>query len=225
MLYILPTKRGFGVELWGTYDDLKSLYDVISKFWNYEENLTSNGFETRDKIISGFSYELRKCYDGYRLTREESHFYFRSAEYFGCEISWVHFLFSLNSIRYNTKYYSTNKYDLSLLLQLEYWLENAMFEYDGKGAKELSKFISDLIYLGNDHLYLFMRRINAEYFSLGGGKIAFRKLSRLMRISVLYSNEYNFYLNNLTEDAKKLNCKISDLELNDENIDYENLKW
>jgi len=29
MIYIIPTKRGMGVELWGNYDDLNSLYEVI----------------------------------------------------------------------------------------------------------------------------------------------------------------------------------------------------
>ena len=34
MIYILPTKHGMGVEIWGTYDDLTNFYDFIGKFWN-----------------------------------------------------------------------------------------------------------------------------------------------------------------------------------------------
>ena len=32
MIYIVPTKRGLGVEVWGTYDDLDQLYGVIGRF-------------------------------------------------------------------------------------------------------------------------------------------------------------------------------------------------
>lgn len=44
MIYLVPTKKGLGVEIWGTYDDLNSLYEVISKFWNDEHNLNKKGF-------------------------------------------------------------------------------------------------------------------------------------------------------------------------------------
>lgn len=75
MLYILPTKRGYGVELWGTYDDLDTLYEVISKFWNDENRINQNGFDNRDKLISGFSYEIRKAKENHRLYKTTSHFF------------------------------------------------------------------------------------------------------------------------------------------------------
>lgn len=31
------TKRGLGIELWGCYDDLQIVCDVIEKFWNKED--------------------------------------------------------------------------------------------------------------------------------------------------------------------------------------------
>lgn len=48
----------------------------------------------------------------------------------------------------------------------------------------------------------FMRNINADYLELGGGKTAFRKLL----------------------EAQRLNCDITDLELSNDNIDYEKIK-
>lgn len=66
MIYIVPTKKGFGVEIWGTYDDLSNLYEVLGKFWN-DENGLAKGAENRDKLISGFSYEISKAKEGSRL--------------------------------------------------------------------------------------------------------------------------------------------------------------
>jgi hypothetical protein len=66
MIYILPTKHGIGVELWGTYEDFKTLHEVISKFWNDENSIKIKGDENRDKLISSFSYEIRKAYEGNR---------------------------------------------------------------------------------------------------------------------------------------------------------------
>ena len=60
MIYTIPTKKGMGVEIWGTYDDLSSFYEVIGKFWNHENQLNHKGSENRDKLISSFSYEIRK---------------------------------------------------------------------------------------------------------------------------------------------------------------------
>lgn len=113
------------------------------------------------------------------LKRTGSHFSPGNNEYFGCQISWTHFIFSLAALRFNMKYYETNKFDISTILQLEYWLENSMKSYDKTGAIQLGKFIDGGIYAGNEFLYQFMRSINAEYFLLGGGKKAFRKLHEL----------------------------------------------
>ncbi|NOQ70668.1 MAG: hypothetical protein GQ574_01630 [Crocinitomix sp.] len=101
MLYIVPTKKGLGVEIWGNQDDLNSLYEVIGKFWNDENYLSKDGFESRDQLISGFSYEIRKAMQGNRLTRKSSHYSIEEGDYYGTKIFWVHFLFSLAAIKYN----------------------------------------------------------------------------------------------------------------------------
>lgn len=150
MLYVIPTKKGIGVGLWGTYADLKLLYDVIGKFWNDEEQHTITGYKNRDLLISGFSYELRHAFQGDRLTKSESHFSFDPCNYFGVQISWVHVLFSLSALRYNMNYHASDKLDLSLFLQLEYWLENAMISFEPTTAKQLIPFINGGIFAANE---------------------------------------------------------------------------
>lgn len=225
MFYLIPTKNGFGVQLWGTYDDLTTIYSVVSELWNHEDLLCQKGFETRDDVISGFSYELRKAYGGSRLKRKYSHFSREPIEYLGCEISWVHFLFTLAALRYNMRTYDIRKFELAILMLLEYWLEKAMITYDEKGARELIHFIEGAIYPANENLYQYMRYINAEHFRLGGGKRAFRRLPNLLKQAVYFTDEYKEYAEFLKSEAKRLNCETSDLDIDDDDIDYENMKW
>ncbi|CAG5086857.1 DUF6904 family protein [Parvicella tangerina] len=225
MIYIIPTEKGLGVEIWGTYKDLDNLYLVIGKFWNNTNYLNKKGFESRDKLISGFSYEIRKAKEGSRLKRTSSHFTYDQIEYFGTKISWVHFLFSMTSIKYNMGINEINKFDISMILLLEFWLESAMKKYDEVGAKNLIGFIDGGIYAANDNIYHFMRCINMEYFKLKGGKRAFRKLPELLKLGIFNTNEYLEYQKFLTTESKRLNCEIINMEINDDHVDYENIKW
>ncbi len=101
MYYFIATKKGIGAELWGTYDDLRTLYEVLGKFWNQDGFTEKAGFDSRDKVISSFIYEIRKTYEGRRLKREYSHFMPDLVPHFGCQLSWVHIIFSMNAIRLN----------------------------------------------------------------------------------------------------------------------------
>ena len=225
MFYIIPTKNGLGVELWGTYDSLRTVYSVVGNFWNDEEYINKKGFASRDKLISGFSYELRKAYENTRLRRTKSHFSLEAVNHYGCKISWVHFIFSLSALRFNMRYIENTKIELAIFLQLEYWLEKAMMEYDENGAIGLKNYISGALYEGNDNLYQFMRNINADYFRLGGGKKNFRKLPNLLNQAVYHTSKYREYTNFLKKESDRLNCEVSELEINDDDVDYENIKW
>ena len=225
MIYIIPTKRGLGAEIWGTYQDLSDFYDFIGKFWNDEQYTEVKGFANRDMLISGFSYEIRKAKEASRQQRTTSHYSLEPIKHYGVKISWVHFLFSLTAIKFNMRYYEVNKLDISMMLQIEYWLKTAMQNYDEIGAKKLSGFIEDGLYDANEYIYHYMRNINTDYFLLWGGKKAFRMLPELLKCGVFFSDEYKDFQKQLEQDAKSLECDINDLELNDEHIDFDKIKW
>jgi hypothetical protein len=225
MIYLHPTKRGLGVELWGTYDDLNSFYSVIAKFWNNEDLANQKGFDNRDQLISAFLYEIRKAKEGSRLKREHSQYSFEQIQYYGCKISWVLLLFSLAALRYNMRYSEATKYDISIFLQIEYWLETSMIKYDKIGAGSILPYIEGAIYSGNEYIYQFMRSINLDFFKLGGGKNSFRKLPKLLKKAVYYSDEYKTHIQLLTNAAVSMGCDISKLELSDDDFDYESVKW
>ncbi|WP_185140317.1 MULTISPECIES: DUF6904 family protein [unclassified Chryseobacterium] len=195
MIYSIPTKKGLGIEIWGTRDDLEYLYDIISKFWNDESFFNFKGYEDKNNLISSFSFEIRKASYGSRLERTHSHYSFEEIPYLGFEISWVHILFSISALRYNMRMVDTTKQDIAMFLHLESWIERSMNDYDSVGAKKLLFFLDNGIYAGNEYLYLFMRHINAKFFEMKGGKTSFRKLADLMKTSIPFSKEYDSFLN------------------------------
>jgi len=225
MIYIIPTKRGLGIEIWGTYDDLTNFYEVIGKFWSDEQYATKKGFENRDKLMSSFSYEIRKAKEGSRLKRNTNHYSLDNQEYLGCQISWVHMFFSLTALKFNMRFYETTKFDISQILQIEFWLEKALKSFDEIGAMNLIGFIEDGLYGANNYIYQYMRSINLDFFILGGGKQAFRKLPDLLKKGVFFTDEYKDYEKFLKKESERLNCDISDLEITDDNFDYDNIKW
>ncbi|SED12017.1 hypothetical protein SAMN04489761_4334 [Tenacibaculum sp. MAR_2009_124] len=225
MFYTKPTKNGIGIEIWGTHDDIYTVHSIIQKFWGNENNDNIKNSDQRDNTISGLSRELRKAHEGSRLKRKNSHFSFEEIEHFGCKISWVHIIFSLSALRYNMRYSETNKLELSILMQFEYWLEKSAIAYDGKNGMNLEPFFNGAINGGDQYIYLLLWSIDADFLRLKGGKRAFRKLPQLLKRGVMFTPEYQEYEKFIKSDLKRLNCEISQLEIDDSDIDYENLKW
>lgn len=224
MLYLIPTKRGIGVEMWGTYEDLYTLYDATGKFWRLEDYKGIDGFKNRDALISGFSYELRKGFQGTRLKQQHSHFTTEEATYYGCQFSWPHILFAINALRYNMRFVSANKLDLAIFLQVEYWMQRCMEEFDPVVAKDLIPFIEGSIHSASPVLYQLMRRINLEYFQMGGGKEAFARLPELLSRTIQGSWEYEFYLQELEQQAAQIGCKVWELEWEEDETVYD-IEW
>jgi len=225
MFYTIPTKKGKGVELWGSYDDLRTLHHVIGKFWNNETLTGKPSFENRDSLISSFSYEIRKAFEGHREKRVHGHYSLEPLPHFGTHLSWVHVLFSVAALRSNMRFIDVDKLDVALFLQLEYWLEHSMEAFDETGAKALKPYVNGALYLDNPYMYQFMRSINMDYFLFGGGKRAFRQLPSLLKAGVFFTEEYNNLLAHFTKEAKRLNCNVEDLEIDDDHIEYDTIKW
>lgn len=224
MFYIIPTKKGLGVEIWGTADDLEQMHKLISAWWANDDLQNNEDYVNRDQLISSFSYELRHGYQGDRLKRDNGHFSFDNVPYLGFQISWVHALFTLSALKRNGHGVGLNKYERAFFLQFEFWLERAMYSFDTVGAEGLTPFIEGAIYAGNPCLYQFMRSINMDYFLLKGGKVNFRKLSKLMARASYSTHEYKQYWGRLQADAARLKCKASELDFDEEDKIYE-IEW
>lgn len=69
-----------------------------------------------------------------------------------------------------------------------------------------------------------MRRINLDYFLLGGGKQAFRKLPNLLRMATYASAEYNELNRHLEVEAKRIGCKPNEIDFDEKNEIYD-IAW
>lgn len=224
MLYTTHTKRGLGVQIWGTYDDLNTLYHVIAKFWGNPEFEHIGAFENRNVLISSFSYEVRKGKDGSRLSKTGSSFGDKGNQYLGFEMSWVHILFSIAALKENWNLIPPDKLDLSFFNLLEYWVESALEQFDPTTAEEIKPYLNGAIYAGNPLLYQFMRQINLDFFLLGGGRRAFKKLPVLLKTSSYFTPEYNALQSFLEKEAANLNIEPEHYDFDEDNKIYE-IKW
>lgn len=112
-----------------------------------------------------------------------------------------------------------------MFLQIEYWLEKSMNDFDEIGSRNLIGFIDDALDGANEYIYHYMRSINMDYILLGGGKRAFRKLPELLKRGIFFTHEYEDYKTFLEGEAKRLGCGVNDIEINDDIVDYEHIKW
>ncbi|MEO9806682.1 MAG: hypothetical protein ABJF04_25705 [Reichenbachiella sp.] len=226
MIYTIPTKRGLGIELWGTREDLSQLYYLISNYWNNDQYRSKPDYQNRDLLMSSFSYEIRKARDESRMTREGNHYYpYTDQQYLGTNLSWIHILFSLAALKYNMSFSNTSKLEIATILTLEHWLASSMKEFDEKTAEQLMPYIDGALHEANAYIYNYMRSLNFRYFQLGGGKKAFRQLPDILSTGVYSTDNYNTLKKELESSAKANNCQVSDLEVNDDHFDYDSIQW
>lgn len=225
MIFTKPTKRGIGVELWGTKEDLQLLQDFTYRYHNRDEFKSSSQFVNRDILIRSFTFELSDAIGGSLLKSNKNPVTSEPIEYLGAKFTWVHFLFVLSALRFNSQFLETNKLDKSYFLQIEYWLEQSMIEYDAVGAQQLIPFITNEIFPANPYLNQLMNRINAEFFHLGGGIEAFRKLPELMQKSRYNGIGYSYIEAIFYEEAEKRDCPPELLYLAEDDVDWDTIEW
>ena len=92
------------------------------------------------------------------------------------------------------------------------------------GAKKLLPFLNGAVHGKNEYIYQYMRNIDSRFFQMKGGKVSFRKLSDLMKTASIFTREYQELLNFLKLEARKFNCKIDDLDI-DENDEINEIEW
>jgi hypothetical protein len=93
MLQAVPTKRGTGLLVLGDYYDLQNLYAAVHKFADRAEKAQP----PHNGLLLGFAYELRKAYDGKRLTHHDPA---TGITYSGLQYLWTDMLLITNILRF-----------------------------------------------------------------------------------------------------------------------------
>ena len=99
------------------------------------------------------------------------------------------------------RYSETNKLQLSILMQFEYWLEKSAINYDQSSGINLKPFFNGAINGGDEYIYQLLISIDADFLRLNGGKKAFRKLPELLRRGVIFTDEYKEFIKLLKAEA------------------------
>lgn len=110
------------------------------------------------------------------------------------------------------------------MLQIEYWTEKSLESYDPKVGKLILTFVGEKLDGGNPYVYYYMRVINAEFFSLKGGKRGFKELPELLISGIKGTPSFNAVKKRLNQSAKKFGCSPLEIDLIEDDSIYE-IKW
>jgi hypothetical protein len=220
MMFIAkPTKKGTGVALYGSENDLILLHEVIHHLGNSAEIDTQYPYGNY-LVMMNFAYEIRKAYSGQRLSALPNDQ--ELAGLLGAQFVWTDILIFTNALRNAAARCVTSKSLLATLNDLESALLDALEAYDEIGAADLVRYVGKRIATDDHVIFLLYQSLHIEFVSLAGGKSRFRKISSLMDdYFVLNSAVRKSVLKQLDKIASENNCEPEELE-----FDYfPEIKW
>lgn len=216
MLYAIPTKRGYGVTLYGDCKDLESLHGTIHLIC--DEN--SYGVYSHKEMALSIAYEIRKAYEGKRqkIIDEE-----RGSTYYATNIAWPEALFYASFLRHTAGFCPTTKKDQANLYCFEYCIESALVSYDYNIGTDILIWYDTIGCVSKDFIISFVNEINYEYLHGGlSGKRNFKRLPELLRNIHSSSDEYNRFAEYIKTEAQKNNCRPDQLW---DGRDWPEIKW
>lgn len=211
MLQSNSTKRGSGIEIWGDYSDLHSLYSTIHKLRNKLDDSKPKD-KGQSEIMMNFAFELRKSFENNRLKQKFSFDSQLETEYYGFKYLWTDLLYLISILRFNAGYITLNELDQGNLFILEYNIKKALYEYDPIGAQVIEYFIGERININDELVALTLNAINIEFLTRKSGKKRFRDIPNLLIAYSPNSKNYKMWKSELEKDAERLNCEPHEIE-------------
>lgn len=221
MLQAYPTKKGTGVEIYGTRDDLVALYETVHKIANTLDEY--NKFQKAQfQLLMNFAYEIRKGYEGSRLVNDIPSEDETKIRFYGFQLVWTDVLIFISTLRHNAGYLKTDRLDQANMYILEYITEKALFAYDAEGANNIKNFIGQRIDITNQLSFVIYQALQIKYVTSPAGKKRFRNIPNLLITHFSeWLPEYKSLVHSLEISAKEHNCDITDLEFDD----FPDIKW
>lgn len=221
MLQAYPTKKGTGIEIYGTRDDLVVLYETVHKIANTLDEY--NKFQKAQfQLLMNFAYEIRKGYEGSRLVNDIPSEDETKIRFYGFQLVWTDVLIFISTLRHNAGYLKTDRLDQANMYILEYITEKALFAYDAEGANNIRNFIGQRIDITNKLSFVIYQALQIKYVTSPAGKKRFRNIPNLLITHFSeWLPEYKSLVHSLEISAKEHNCDITDLEFDD----FPEIKW
>lgn len=221
MIRTYPTKNGTGITIYGLSDDLKYLYDVV----HYIATTLDESHELlkgRQMLLMNFAYELRKAYQGQRLSKGFIQEFGDDITYCGFNIVWTDLFIFQNVLRQQAGYLMTNKRMQSVLFGLEAGIEDAIHSYDSEFADELINYIGFYFSVTTKYCFLIYQALHIHFVLEPGGKKRFRKLPKLLgEYFSEFNEEHKSMLQRFERLAKEQGCEITDLTYSE----FPDIKW
>jgi hypothetical protein len=216
MLYAIPTKRGYGITLYGDYNDLESLHGTIHLIC--DEN--SYGVYSHKERTLSIAYKIRKAYERKQqkiIDKEHG-----SIDY-ATNIDWPAVLFYASFLRHAAGFCPTTKKDQANLYRFEYCIESALVSYDYNIGTDILRWYDTTGCVSKDFIISFIDEITYEYLYGGlSGKRNFRRLPELLRNIRSSSDEYRGFAEYIKAEAQKNDCTPDQLW---DSRDWPEIKW
>ncbi len=216
MLIGRPTKYGTGIEIFGDYLDLKSLYDSVHFLAGEEDAL---GYD----LFMCFAYDIRKANFNQRET-ETFHFDNEPIVYKGVKIFWAYILITVKFMRENAGLMLTKPEIQADIYRLEAIVESCLKSYDLNIGTQIFDWLTLQNIPRTEYIELLVSHITFKNLQAKNGKPRFRKLNKGIKSLLLKHPDHKDFKKLVDAETKRLNCNIKDLGL-DEDFDETGFKW
>lgn len=216
MLIGRPTKYGTGIEIFGDYRDLKSLYCTVHSS-SGAENSPGNG------LFMYFAYEIRKANDN---LRETDTFVFDDelVIYRGFKIFWPHFLTTIKLMREGAGLKISTPDIQADIYRLESIAESSLKSFDVGIGTQIWDWLSSHHIQPTEYIEVLIMRITFNCLQAKDGKERFKQLKKEIETLLYNHPDHIEFKKYLEAESKRLNCKIPELDID---LDFEKTgyKW
>ena len=211
MLISNPTENGTGLQLWGDYRDISSLRGTVLKIRDVNNNVPREFIRESSKILFQFLDELKRALRSERLTKQFNDFEGNNVAYYGINIDWITFIYTISCLRRNASFTKLNELDFANLLMLEFCGKHTAKTYDSKGAKAIMECITEGIHIDKYSYHLKQLALD-NYFAMKANITRFRKICLIINEINFSGKDRRFFEKFIEKEAARLNCDISELK-------------
>nr|GFA46529.1 hypothetical protein [Tanacetum cinerariifolium] len=189
----------------GDYYDLQNLYAAVHKLADRAERVNQM---PHNGLLLGFAYEIRKAYDGHRLTHLDEP---TAITYSGFQYLWTDILLVANIMRFQASYVVMTETEQACIYLLEAAIKMSLETYDAQGAQNLKKLVGNGLWIHDPLLEQTIQLIDLRYMLEKPSKKRFRSIgSRLAALSDT-SPEGQRLTQHLAQEALRLGCEPQEL--------------
>ncbi|MEJ5962862.1 DUF6904 family protein [Pedobacter immunditicola] len=212
MIELIVTRKGTGVQFWGIFNDLNSLYHTLLKL-TVDEEEEHGSRHGRDMILYTFMYELRHSYQGTRQKKRQLVADGEDEIVYGFKWLLIDMIFLISACRFNASFAVLSETDQFNLHELEEALKKAVREYDSKGAAAIEKFVGiNGVDVSNDLVWQLNQQVCAEFLEMKPDLPRLRKIPELLNQTFKHSPTYSYMLAKINKIARTIGCTSDEIE-------------